>query len=433
MSLKISLITFCLIFFILPVNAATLSDALRQTYQNNLELKAERKNLEVQKEVLNISKSDFFPTLTLTGTKSIEDTNKLTNQNGTDASITNTNPMTSSIKLEQTLLDGSERGTKYEKSKLGLNLSEAQLIKKEQDVFMKAIEAYTGLILAYEKLSINEENVNLLQRQFEIDNARLSRAQITATDLAQSQSSLSGAQAGYIGAQNYIVTSKLAYENIIGPISSNEKLKKIYNSEVTLPSSLVDAKKISEQKSPDLIIAEIEYGQSELDVKIARSDLSPTAKLSLERSYTDDLSATYDEREKDVLQATVSWPFQFGGKNKSNINKNLQVKGMKKLLLENAFRNNTQGVTAAWSTLESSKSLLRAVQSQVKAAEIANEGISFEYESGLNRSTFDVLQSRSNLINAKINLAEAERNYLLAQYRLLKSAGLLNSEYLKLR
>ncbi|MDC3233814.1 TolC family protein [Candidatus Pelagibacter sp.] len=430
---NIYLITSLLLLSVTSVAAATLSDALKTTFQNNLELQAERKNLEVQKEVLNISKSDFFPTLTLSGTKSFENTNKLTNQDGTDASITNTNPMTSSVKLEQTLLDGSERGTKYEKSKLGLNLSEAQLIKKEQDVFMKAIEAYTGLILAYEKLNINEENVNLLQRQFEIDNARLSRAQITATDLAQSQSSLSGAQAGYIGAQNYIITSKLAYENIIGPINSNEKLKKIYNSEFPLPSSLVDAKKISEQKSPDLIIAEIEYGQSELDVKIARSDLSPTAKLSLERSYTDDLSATYDEREKDVLQATVSWPFQFGGKNKSNINKNLQVKGMKKLLLENAFRNNTQGVTAAWSTLESSKSLLRAVQSQVKAAEIANEGITFEYESGLNRSTFDVLQSRSNLINAKINLAEAERNYLLAQFRLLKSAGLLNSEYLKLR
>ena len=430
---NIYLITSLLLLSVTSVAAATLSDALKTTFQNNLELQAERKNLEVQKEVLNISKSDFFPTLTLSGTKSFEDTSKLTNQDGTDASISNTNPMTSSIKLEQTLLDGSERGTKYEKSKLGLNLSEAQLIKKEQDVFMKAIEAYTGLILAYEKLNINEENVNLLQRQFEIDNARLSRAQITATDLAQSQSSLSGAQAGYIRAQNSIITSKLAYENIIGPINSNEKLKKIYNSEVPLPSSLVDAKKISEQKSPDLIIAEIEYGQSELDVKIARSDLSPTAKLSLERSYTDDLSATYDEREKDVLQATVSWPFQFGGKNKSNINKNLQVKGMKKLLLENAFRNNTQGVTVAWSTLESSKSLLRAVQSQVKAAEIANEGITFEYESGLNRSTFDVLQSRSNLINAKINLAEAERNYLLAQYSLLKSAGLLNSEYLKLR
>ena len=430
---KTFLIILCFIIFPLDAYSVTLKSALKLTYENNLELQAERKNLEVQMEVLNISKSDFLPTMTLTGKKNFENTNKLTNQSGGDASITDVNTLTSSIKIEQTLLDGQGRSSEYEKSKLGLNLSEAQLIKKEQEIFLKAIESYTGLILAYEKLSINEENVNLLQRQFEIDNARLSRAQITATDLAQSQSSLAGAQARYIDAQNSIVTSKLNYENIIGPINNQEKLKKIYKSNVAIPSSLNEAMEISKKKSPELIIAEIEYGQSELDVKIARSDLSPTAKLSLERTYTEDLSATYDEREKDVLQATVTWPFQFGGKNKSTVNKNLQAKGMKRLLLENSRRNNTQSVTAAWSTLQSSKSFLRAVQSQVKASEIASEGISYEYERGLNRSTFDVLQSRSNLINAKINLAEAERNYLLAQYRLLKSVGLLNSDYLKLK
>jgi len=430
---KVILIILCFIIFPLQAYSATLKSALKLTYENNLELQAERKNLDVQKEVLNISKSDFFPTMTLTGKKNFEDTNKLTNQSGGDASISDVNTLSSSIKIEQTLLDGQGRDSEYEKSKLGLNLSEAQLIKKEQEIFLKAIESYTGLILVYEKLSINQENVNLLQRHFEIDNARLGRGQITATDLAQSQSSLAGAQAKYIDAQNNIVTSKLNYENIIGPINNQEKLKKIYKSDVAIPSSLTEAIDISKNKSPELIIAEIEYGQSELDVKIARSDLLPTAKLSLERTYTDDLSSTYDEREKDVLQATVSWPFQFGGKNRSEVNKNLQVKGMKRLLLENSQRNNTQSVTAAWSTLESSKSFLRAVQTQVKAAEIANEGINYEYESGLNRSTFDVLQSRSNLINAKINLAEAERNYLLAQYKLLKSVGLLNSDYLKLK
>ena len=430
---KVILIILCFIIFPLQAYSATLKSALKLTYENNLELQAERKNLDVQKEVLNISKSDFFPTMILTGKKNFEDTNKLTNQSGGDASISDVNTLSSSIKIEQTLFDGQGRGSEYEKNKLGLNLSEAQLIKKEQEIFLKAIESYTGLILVYEKLSINQENVNLLQRHFEIDNARLGRGQITATDLAQSQSSLAGAQAKYIDAQNNIVTSKLNYENIIGPINNQEKLKKIYKSDVAIPSSLTEAIGISKNKSPELIIADIEYGQSELDVKIARSDLLPTAKLSLERTYTDDLSSAYDEREKDVLQATVSWPFQFGGKNKSEVNKNLQVKGMKRLLLENSQRNNTQSVTAAWSTLESSKSFLRAVQTQVKAAEIANEGISYEYESGLNRSTFDVLQSRSNLINAKINLAEAERNYLLAQYKLLKSVGLLNSDYLKLK
>ena len=430
---KILLIIFCTLVFPLSAFSATLKEALKQTFDNNLELQAERKNLEIQQEVINMSRSDLLPSLTLSSTKNFEDTNKLTNQSGGDASITDTDTMTSSIKLEQTLLDGSGRKTEYEKSKLGLNLTEAKLVKKEQEIFLRAIEAYTGLILAYEKLNINEENVNLLQRQFELDNARLSRGQITASDLAQSQSSLAGAQARYIEAQNNIVTSKLNYENVIGTIAEEAKLKKIYNAQVSIPKNLSEAKKISLEKSPELIIAEIEYGQSELDVKIARSDLSPTAKISLERTYTDDLSATYDEREKDVLQATVSWPFQFGGKNKSNVSKNLQAKGMKRLLLENAQKNNTQSVTSSWSTLQSSRSFLQAVQSQVKASEVATEGISFEYESGSGRSTFDVLQSRSNLINAKINLAEAERSYLLAQYRVLKSVGLLNSDYLNLK
>ncbi|WP_440654655.1 TolC family protein [Candidatus Pelagibacter sp. HIMB1506] len=430
---KFLIIIFCIFVFPLSAFSATLKEALKQTFDNNLELQAERKNLEIQQEVINMSRSDLLPSLTLSGTKNFEDTNKLTNQSGGDASITDTDTMTSSIKLEQTLLDGSGRKTEYEKSKLGLNLTEAKLVKKEQEIFLRAIEAYTGLILAYEKLNINEENVNLLQRQFELDNARLSRGQITASDLAQSQSSLAGAQARYIEAQNNIVTSRLNYENVIGTIAEEAKLKKIYNAQVTIPQNLSEAKKISLEKSPELIIAEIEYGQSELDVKIARSDLSPTAKISLERTYTDDLSATYDEREKDVLQATVSWPFQFGGKNKSNVSKNLQAKGMKRLLLENAQKNNTQSVTSSWSTLQSSRSFLQAVQSQVKASEVATEGISFEYESGSGRSTFDVLQSRSNLINAKINLAEAERSYLLAQYRVLKSVGLLNSDYLNLK
>ena len=302
---KVTLIILYFILFPLDAYSVTLKSALKLTYENNLELQAERKNLEVQKEVLNISKSDFLPTLTLTGKKNFEETSKLTNQSGGDASISDVNTLSSSIKIEQTLLDGQGRNAEYEKSKLGLNLSEAQFIKKEQEIFLKAIESYTGLILAYEKLSINKENVNLLQRQFEIDHARLSRAQITAADLAQSQSSLAGAQARYIEAQNNIVTGKLSYENVIGPINNQEKLKKIYKSDETIPSSLTEAMEISGKNSPELIIAEIEYGQSELDVKIARSDLSPTAKLSLENNLDINNAVALSVRVNDILRLFV--------------------------------------------------------------------------------------------------------------------------------
>jgi outer membrane protein len=83
--------------------------------------------------------------------------------------------------------------------------------------------------------------------------------------------------------------------------------------------------------------------------------------------------------------------------------------------------------------LQSSRSLLNSVKSQVKAAEIANEGITVEYESGMGRSTLDVIQSNAILLSSKISLVESERNYLLSQFKLLQSVGLLNSNYLKLK
>ena len=56
-----------------------------------------------------------------------------------------------------------------------------------------------------------------------------------------------------------------------------------------------------------------------------------------------------------------------------------KLKYQKELLLEDAKKSNEALVTNAWSNFKSSKSFLTSVQSQVKAAEIANEGITQEY------------------------------------------------------
>ena len=101
--------------------------------------------------------------------------------------------------------------------------------------------------------------------------------------------------------------------------------------------------------------------------------------------------------------------------------------------MDSAIKTNDTMVASSWSNLQSTKSLLQTVRSQVKAAQIANEGITVEYESGLGRSTLDVIQSNSILLNSKISLANSERNYLLANFKLLQAIGLLNSSYLKIK
>ena len=429
---KAILVIISLIFFVPQVYAISLTDALTQAYKNNPELNAERENIKVSEEDLNISKGDYLPTLTLTGSKSQEDTNKLTNQTGEDATITDVDPQSTSITIEQTLIDFG-RGAEYEKNKIGIDLAKVKLLKKEQDILYKAIEAYTGLILANEKFEINKVNVNLLERQVETDTIRLERGQVTISDVAQSESSLAEAQAKLIQAQNDVLTSKLNYENIIGPLSNSNLLEKNSTINFVMPQNLNTAIELSKKNNPDLNIALLEYEQSEKDTTIAKSDLSPTAKLSFERSYSNDLSSTYDEREKDILKATVSWPFYSGGKNIAKYKKNRNLQTRKRLLLDNITKSNETIVASAWSNFQSSKSLLNSVELQVKAAEIANEGITAEYESGVGRTTLEVIQSNSFLLNAQISLANSERNYLLSQFNLLKSIGLLNSDYLKIK
>ena len=116
---KIILIFLGTFFLSAQLSAETFSSALSKAYKNNSELNAERENINVSKEDLNITKGEYLPSASITGTKSQEDTNKLTNQSGGEASINDVDPLTTSIKLEQKLIDFG-RSAEFKKKKISI-------------------------------------------------------------------------------------------------------------------------------------------------------------------------------------------------------------------------------------------------------------------------------------------------------------------------
>ena len=78
---KILILISLSLFYFSTAFAITLLDALNQTYKNNIQLNAERENIKVSKEDIKISEADYKPSLTLSGSKSLENTNTLKNQN----------------------------------------------------------------------------------------------------------------------------------------------------------------------------------------------------------------------------------------------------------------------------------------------------------------------------------------------------------------
>ena len=100
---KIILILLLIISFNGSAFSVPLSKALLQAFNENPVLNAERENIQVSLEEVKISKSQFLPSVTLSGSKSQTDTNKLTNRNGANSSILDANPKVQSIDIEQKL------------------------------------------------------------------------------------------------------------------------------------------------------------------------------------------------------------------------------------------------------------------------------------------------------------------------------------------
>ncbi len=427
---KLILIIFFSITFLSQSYATTLIQALSKAYKDNSKLNAERENLIISKEKINEAKSEFLPSITISGYISDENTSKLTNRSGADVRSTDIKPSQESILIEQTLFQGLGGMANLQKNTIGLELSKLRLKKVEQEILLEAIDAYTDLVVSKKKVEINVSNLNLLERQVENDKNRLERSEINLTDLAQSEASLAGANARLIEAQNKLITSKLNYEKTIGIINNHENLKEMYFFNYELPASLASANQIAKKENPDLNIAILELEQSQQDILIARSELSPSASLSYKMTQTEDISSSYDETDKEILKAEATWPIFSGGKNIASLKKSKSLKQQKQLLLEDSKKSNKASVANAWSNFQSSKSFLISIRSQVTAAEIAYEGITTEYESGSDRSTLDVIQSNSILLEAKINLVNSKRDFLLSQFRLLSSIGRLTGSYL---
>ena len=106
---KISLYLLINIFLFCNANAVTLVEALKLAYNNNSKLNAERENLKASQENINISKSEFLPTVTISGYKSDENTSKLKNRSGADVNVDDVNPLQKSLLIEHNLYDAGRK------------------------------------------------------------------------------------------------------------------------------------------------------------------------------------------------------------------------------------------------------------------------------------------------------------------------------------
>jgi outer membrane protein len=427
---------FFLILIIFSTNTLSANEFLiylESAYNSNPVLNASRENYKAVKENINISKSDFLPSISVTSSQSSQQNSNRTNQLRNILPDNSNTSETQSISVEQKIFQGFQSYNSIKKSKLESVQAALNLKKTEQQILLKSAIAYYDLDYKIKNTKFNLSNVDLFERQVESDSSRLQKGEITLTDLAQSESSLAGANAKFITAKTELLVAKSNFKRIIRLPAPEKIVKKnfIKNINLNFPTGLNAAFANSEKNNPKLLLAKLDYQISKKNVDIEKSKFSPAASINYTQSQNKDFSSSVDEVDQETLKATVTIPLFKGGKNFSSLKKSKFKKEQSKLILQDTANEVKTDTINSWSAYQSSEGVLKATQSQVKAAEIANEGITLEYDSGNTRTTLEVIQSRSLLLDAKISNAVAERNFAISKFELLAVIGELTLENLK--
>ena len=421
------------IFYTNAILAAEFLTYLESAYKSNPVLNASRENYKAVKENINISRSEFLPSISLSGSQKSQQNSNAINQVGIPLPDNSNTAETQSISVDQKIFQGFQGYNSIKKSKLESDYAALELKNTEQQILLQSATAYYDLVYKIKNTKFNLSNVDLFERQVESDSSRLQRGEITLTDLAQSESSLAGANAKFIAAETELLTAKSNFKRIIRLPAPEEVGKDnfIKNISLNFPTGLNTAFVFSEKNNPKLLLAKLDYKISSKNVDIEKSKFSPSASLNYTQSQNKDFSSSINEIDRETLTATVTIPLFKGGGNYSSLKKSKFKKKQSNLILQDVINEVKTDTVNSWSAYQSSESVLKATQAQVKASEIANEGITLEYDSGNTRTTLEVIQSRSLLLEAKISNAIAERNFAISKFELLAVIGKLTLENLK--
>ena len=403
---------------------------IKNALDNNLQLNAERKNFESVKQSKNISRSKFLPNITLSGDQTSTTSTNRTNQSGEILSDSNLDSESKKISVDQKIFSGFKGLNTFKKTELETQKANLSLKEVEHQTILDTTSAYFDLIFKSKSEEFNLSNVNLFERQVDSDSARLQKGEITLTDLAQSESSLAGARADLIKSKTELLVSATNFERVTRektPDTKNLNEKTF----ITLPNTLKESIELAKLNNIELLSSKLDYEIAVKDLQIERARLSPSASINYSKSENSDFSSTIDEMDQETVKATITWPIIKGGENISTIKKSSYNKQRYQLILQDTKNRINTEISNAWSKYQSSKSVLEATRAQLKAAEIANEGITLEYDSGNTRTTLELIQSRSLLLDARIDFARSERDFIVSQFELSNELGSLSINSIK--
>ena len=406
-----------------PAAALTLDQAMIEAYQSNPTILAQRAGLKATDETVPQALSGWRPTVEVDGSAGYQRTDSYPRtQVRTDA--VHHNPMSVAASVSQQVYTGGRTTASVAQAESNVRAARANLSVVEQNVLLNVVRAYLDVVRDEATLRLNENQVEVLERQLQATRDRFDVGEITLTDVAQAEARLSRSRASRDNARGALQTSRATFEREVGlPADGLTPAA----APPAMPISLDESLSFALLDNPTLQASQFSEDAAEHAVDVAFADLLPQVALTgtLQRSLD---TATRDDRtDTAAVLAAVSVPLYQAGLEASQVRGAKQTRNQARIQVEEARLDVIESATAAWETLVSATAQIVARQDQVSANEIALEGVRQEASVGA-RTTLDVLDAEQELLDSQVALVSAERDELVAAYQLKAAVGQLTAE-----
>lgn len=404
--------------------AETLADALASAYEHSGLLDQNRALLRAADEDVAIAVSGLRPIINWTSdvTRSFgrnRGINGTINSNSTDVNV--------GITGQLLLYDFGRTRLQVDSQKELVLATRQALISVEQQVLLRAVQAFMNVRRNSEFVSIRQNNLRLLQEELRAARDRFEVGEVTRTDVAQAEARLATARSGLALAQGDLVQAVEEFRAAVGRKPGNL----VPPSRLPRLSADVDAAKaVAVRRHPDMLQARHNVAVADLNIMVAKAAVRPTVNLTTRLSVGEEIGGGDFDRNGSV-GVEVTGPIYQGGRLSAATRQAMAQRDAQRGALHEVRHTVQQNVGNAYANLRAARAAAVAGQEGVRAATVAFRGVREEAKLGA-RTTLDVLDTEQELLDARANLVSAQVDVYIAAYGVLAATGELTAKDLNL-
>jgi outer membrane protein len=413
-----------------PAAALTLPEALSQAYRTNPTVDGARAGQRATDEGVVAAKAAALPTLSAN-----VGYDEFLRQPANDPTAPR-RQLNGSVQASLPLYAGGGTINAVRAAEARVRGGRQTLRSAEDRVMVDAVTAYLSVFTDQAIVDFYIRQLALLEENIAYARSGFSHGDLTRTDIDQAQARRELADGQLENARGNLDASREEFFRIVGAVPTNLERPAAF---AALPASLSQALEEASGHNPGLEGARQARRAAGYQVRVAAASRAPRLGVVASSGYSNffnsfgGVTATrYDQVARNstvALQASI--PLYQGGLPAARIREAKAVEDQAITGISETERTVNAQVRSNFYRLQSGRRAIEAAKRAIDSSEQALKGVRTEIRVGT-RSVLDLLNAEQEVLSARIQLAQAERDTFIAGFALLADMGHADPESLGL-